>query len=533
MAEDSGSGRIEFTHDALDRLVKEITPQGIVEYTYDTVGRRSTMTANGQEPVTYGYDPASRLTQVGQSGKIVVLDYDSTGRRKSLTYPNGTSTVYSYDSASHVLNVSHQGPTSALIVGLTYSYDNAGNPITLTRSNGPASLLPDPVQASYDAANEQIQFNGAAVIYDENGSLTFDGTHNYEWDARNRLQTFADANSSANFSYDALGRRISRSINGLTTVYQYDGSEVVAEIQSGSLDATYVRGLNLDEPFIRFLADEEEYYHTDVLRSVIALTDSQGAISTTYRYEPFGNTQTLGASTNPFQFTGRENDGTGLYYFRARYYEPLLHRFISEDPLRAITNLYLYVENRPLIAIDPFGLYTVAVRGGIGGGAVGPSGSGTSMGDIANDLRIGTAGQDVTIYGPGESKKAVADLLSHKGDPTGANVVCHSAGCSKILDELNNNPDVEVDNMVTIDCVGGACGSIPDNVGQNLNYYQDGFLGGGPNVRGNGKANGISNHKVPANHFNIPTKAGVRLGTVACIQQGQCAGAPLGGRKNK
>jgi RHS repeat-associated protein len=90
--------------------------------------------------------------------------------------------------------------------------------------------------------------------------------------------------------------------------------------------------------------------------------DPSGAIQATYAYGPFGETQRSGPDgANPFQFTGRENDGSGLYYYRLRYYHPTLSRFISEDPLRPLTgadlNLYTYVSNSPLNAVDPFGLY--------------------------------------------------------------------------------------------------------------------------------------------------------------------------------
>ncbi len=92
----------------------------------------------------------------------------------------------------------------------------------------------------------------------------------------------------------------------------------------------------------------------------MALTDPAGGLQTQYTYEPFGATSATGpASSSPFQYTGRENDGTGLYYYRARYYHPELTRFISEDPIRlhgAETNFFVYVANNPVNFIDPFGL---------------------------------------------------------------------------------------------------------------------------------------------------------------------------------
>ena len=99
---------------------------------------------------------------------------------------------------------------------------------------------------------------------------------------------------------------------------------------------------------------------TDALGSTLALVDSTGNLATQYTYDPFGNTVSSGqASTNPFQYTGRENDSTGLYYFRARYYSPSLQRFCNEDPLRFMAgmNFYSYVGNSPINGTDPSGLH--------------------------------------------------------------------------------------------------------------------------------------------------------------------------------
>jgi RHS repeat-associated protein len=365
IAEDSTSGRIEFTYDNLDRLTQELTPQGTVEYQYDAIGRRTTMTVNGQTPVTYQYDSNSRLTQVAQGTQVVGLGYDAAGRRTSLSYPNGVNTTYTYDFASRLFEIEHLNvSTQELIERLSYTYDAAGNRISFTRTNGTATLLPEAVQAAYDAANEQIQFNNPTpnLTYDANGNLTSQtdasGTTTYTWDSRNRLVAMSGSGVSANFVYDALGRRVSKTINGTTTEYQFDGNDIVVEIGSGAVAATYLRSLAIDEPFIRQSSSTAEFYHTDALGSVLALTDQAGAIQSTYRYDPFGNTTITGTSSNVFQFSGREADQTGLYFLRARYYSPTLHRFISEDPIGLLggdPNFYVYVENNPINLTDSTG----------------------------------------------------------------------------------------------------------------------------------------------------------------------------------
>jgi len=230
--------------------------------------------------------------------------------------------------------------------------------------------------------------------YDENGNLVRVnngcGTNTYTWDVRNRLSgisgfTVNCSSFTANFKYDALGRRIEKTINGRTIKYLYDGMDIVQEIENGQVTVNYIRTLNIDEPLARIKSDGMvRYYQTDALGSVIALTDDSGVVKTMYAYDPFGNTTVSGeASDNPFQYTGRENDNTGLYYYRARYYSPELQRFISEDPILGPMNSscsgpngspklnwlvptllndpknfnsYLYVGNNPVNYTDPKGL---------------------------------------------------------------------------------------------------------------------------------------------------------------------------------
>ena len=373
---DSSAGDIAFEYEfLLGRLHKETTLLGTVEYSYDAINRRTSIAINGQQPITYSYDAASRPTEIIQGSEVVNIGYDAIGRRTNLAYTNGTTTLYGYDLASRLTSLVHQGPTS-ILESLVYGYDAAGNRIDYSRGGKIATLLPDPMQAGYDLDNEQVQFNNDTpnYAYDANGNLISEsqpsGSVTYTWDARNRLVGISGPGISDRFSYDALGRRVGKNINGVATSYLYDGVDVIAEIGASAVSASYLRAQRVDEPFIR-RGSELEYYHTDALGSTLSLTGPDGNVSTTYFYDPFGNTTVSGPSTNPFQYTGRENDGTGLYYYRARYYSPQLERFISPDPLlcRAMNfpitsvmrnpqtlNPFAYVNNSPLTMRDPLGL---------------------------------------------------------------------------------------------------------------------------------------------------------------------------------
>jgi RHS repeat-associated protein len=159
-----------------------------------------------------------------------------------------------------------------------------------------------------------------------------------------------------------------------------------------------------------------ESFLTDALGSTIALAGSTAKAETTYTYDPFGNTTKEGtASENPFQYAGRENDGDGLYYNRARYYSPVGARFISQDPLgqeanEPSGNVYLYAGDSPTNATDPYGTTNLKTpgpggpgpgAGGTGGGGSGGGGAGGGGGGVGGGSAGGGFGPGPTPGGPG------------------------------------------------------------------------------------------------------------------------------------
>ncbi len=356
---------ISRSYDVLDRLLAESTTLGTVTYQYDLLGRRIQMTVAGQAPVTYTYDATSRLRTVTQAPlNPVDIQYDALGRRTLLTLPNGITTAYHYDAASRLMSLIYRNAATVLS-DLQYSYDAGGSRISLSGSLA-STLLPDPVSStSYDAANRQLTAGAKTMTYDSHGNLASltepSGTTTFIWDARNRLIALNGPGESATFAYDGVGRRAQKTLNGQRSDFQYDIANTISELRAGS-PVTYLRGLSVDELFGTTDGSGTRHSTTDALGSILQVTDNSGAIQADYRYGPFGQTQRTGPDgANVFQFTGRENDGTGLYYYRFRYYSPTLNRFISEDPFRPLagsdSNLYLYVGNSPMNAVDPFGLY--------------------------------------------------------------------------------------------------------------------------------------------------------------------------------
>jgi len=363
---DSTAGQITRSYDNLDRLTSETTPQGTVSYTYDKASRRETMTVPGQSVISYTYDNANRLTQITQGTSVVQFGYDTANRRTSLTLPNNILVEYGYDAASRVTGITYKQNGTTVIGDLTYEYDKAGNR-TKTGGSWARTGMPEAItNTSYDAGNRQLTFGDKNLAYDDNGNLQSitdsNGTTLYQWNARNQLVGISGPTVNASFVYDGLGRREAKTINGSLTEFLYDGLNPVQETAGTTVLANVLPGLGIDEFLTRtdVSAGVTSNFLVDALGSPVAVTDGSGVVQTEYNYEAFGRTTSTGSSnTGSYQYTGRENDATGLYYYRARYYHPALQRFISEDPIEfegGDVNLFAYVGNTPVNIVDQSGL---------------------------------------------------------------------------------------------------------------------------------------------------------------------------------
>ncbi len=230
-----------------------------------------------------------------------------------------------------------------------------------------------------DTASVAATLVGAPI--DANGNLASDGLTSYTWNARNQVAGLSGA-ASASFAYDGMSRRRSKTIGGATTNFLYDGANIVQELSGTTPVASLLTSLDIDETFTRSESGGTSTLLVDALRSTLALTDATGAVQTQYTFDPFGATTASGAANaNAFQFTGRENDTTGLYFSRMRFYDPGRQRFMSEDPLgEAVgTNLFEYVSDNPIDYADPLGLKPQPGFGPGGGKGGGPGGCPASV----------------------------------------------------------------------------------------------------------------------------------------------------------
>jgi RHS repeat-associated protein len=357
---DSINGTITRTFDGFNRVTSETTSEGSVSYTYDQDDRRATMTVAGQPQVTYVYDDANRLTSITQGTSVISMTYDNADRRSTMTYPNGVLATYGYDSANQLTSVTYT--VGATTLGdLTYTYDAVGNRTSVGGSWARTGLPPALSLATYDAGNRIQLWGSQAFSYDADGNLASDGSSTYVWNARNQLVGITDGTTAA-FSYDGAGRRRSGTTNGNTVRFLFDGVNVAQRLTSGGAPtANLLNGLNLDETLVFTDSSGTRSLLRDALGSTVEIADGSAALITHHTYEPFGATAVSGSSSaNTAQFTGRENDQNGMYFYRARFYSTGLGRFVSEDPLGENgggLNEYAYVRNNPVLNTDPLGLY--------------------------------------------------------------------------------------------------------------------------------------------------------------------------------
>ena len=208
---------------------------------------------------------------------------------------------------------------------------------------------------------------GYSLAYDLNDNLGSGlNLNSYTHDIENRLISATTPNDSISFTYDAFGTRTSKTVDGVVTNYILDGNQVIAEYDgSAQLLRRYVYA-GLDQPIQMVTPSATYYYHADALGSIIALSDTGANLVETYALGPYGQVHQASLLGNPYLFTGREYDSeTGLYYYRNRYYDPGLGRFLEPDPMGTADglNLYAYVGGNPVNFVDPLGLFATGQSG--------------------------------------------------------------------------------------------------------------------------------------------------------------------------
>ena len=353
--EDSVGGDFTFTYDLVGRTTSAASPFGTVQYGYDPLGRVTTRQVVGQPPVDYDYDPVGNLLKAAMPQATVDFSYDARDQLLDITRSNGVATTYEYDPIGRVLSLTHAKDATVLNTQ-TYEYDAVGNR-TSYATNIAQLLITQPVSNSYDNGNRLTQSGAKTFAYDDNGNLTsetgLEGTTTYSWDARNRLASLTTPDGQTiSFLYDFAGNLIRKSVSGANPSSQEFVLDEITNIayqkNSDSSQLDILTGKSIDTHLaVVGSGGQTNFGLTDTINSTTATTDQNGSSSSQFFYEPFGQTTASGGNY-PFQFTGRVPITGSLYYYRARFYNPIAGRFISEDLIGfngGDVNLYRYVFN--------------------------------------------------------------------------------------------------------------------------------------------------------------------------------------------
>jgi RHS repeat-associated protein len=404
---------VSYMYDTDARVLTMVDGTGTTTNVWDSLGRLTQQTDGAGHSVSYAYDLAGRVTSIAYPGGsctasppslCVLRQYDAAGRLASIvdwlsnttqfaydsnsnltgiTYPNGVVATMGYNNADQLTSISDAISGNTILsltygrdsnsqvtsensasygynslnqltsgAGLTYTYD-AGGRLTQT-INGSTTT-----NSSYDNADELTStavVGGTTTIYsyDAAGRRTSAGASNLTWNQQNRLMSYGTGNS---YSYNGAGLRVSKTVNAQSEAFVWDVVDGLPVLmQDGS--TYYVSGPG-GLPLEQVSGSTVYYYQQDQLGSTRILSDTTGTIVASYNYDAYGNiTSQTGSVTNPFLFSGQYRDAeSGLYYLRARYYDPATAQFLSRDPkLSSTWAPYAYVANNPLNSADPSGM---------------------------------------------------------------------------------------------------------------------------------------------------------------------------------
>ena len=479
VAIDAPTGGIVANYDGDGRLIGESTPEGDVTAEFDPAGRLTRFSAAGQACTWSGPGrPNATSTLACAPGGAVVFTYDLHGRPAQVAYPSGATTRFTWDASGRLVALDATDAAGVVRLHRAYSLDAGGRPTRIDLGDaGSQRLTYDRLgeltsstrlasdggtvrtrSYAYNAVGHRTRLTtserGAEnVTYNAANRTGSDGAFDYTYDANGRVSGRTDRLSGihetfgydaeghltaalrfarngahlgdARYFYDPSGRRVAKTVDGLTRRYLYDGLNRVAELDdAGNILARWVYGPRLDQPLLMVRGNDVYSYVQDGRGDVIALLDAAGRIVNRYEYDDFGELLLAQEVVeNPLTFAGRGRDAeTGFYDLRARTYDPRTGRFLQPDPapgrLQAplTQNPYIYVRNSPYTSVDPLGAteaieygFKLAEIFGFGASAEAPDGyeligsligffqgfAGTGLVFLANILEIANNGGDL------------------------------------------------------------------------------------------------------------------------------------------
>ncbi|WP_411347185.1 RHS repeat-associated core domain-containing protein [Paenibacillus sp. WLX2291] len=377
----SGSGyeaSLNVNYDPLDRIQRQSNQLAgssfVTQYGYnksrltqiqtDGSGTRTTVaTAN----VQYDYTPLGQVKQITfptlSDGSVLkeTMNYDPLNRLTDLTNTRGGTTLslyrYTYDANGNILTVQEQQQGSDAKTS-NYGYDKLGRLVNVKRADGSESTY------TYD-------LRGNRKVLTDTQTLPSTKSGSYVYDLQNTLTSVSNDNGKTTLDYLPDGLRFKKKIGDKVTQYSYNGADqVIGDKASNGTVSSYVRG---DRVLVKKdLTNQKDYYylyngHGDVVQMI----GTDGNVVNSYQYDEWGSlTQQKETVGNEFKYAGETYDAeTGLYYLKARYYDPAQGRFLNEDTYEGeinnplSLNVYTYVHNNTLIHADPTGNWCASSDG--------------------------------------------------------------------------------------------------------------------------------------------------------------------------
>ena len=385
-----------YEYDGEMRLTKvKETGEETVSYTYDRNGNKKSETLANGVVSTYDYNNANRIVKlVNKKGNSTISSYkysyylDGSDACK-VTEENGIieTTEYEYDGLKRLTEESVEKGNKTDTY--SYEYDDYGNRSKMTATgtenyetvydysvNGKYTALLQKEVKTVEKESNSLDLNSnvkrTVYTYDANGNQitkTAEGkTETNTYDGLNQLIGFTDDETTASYKYNASGLRYEKTVDGQTINHVWDGNkQIVADVIDNQFYEAdcYIRGTNLVAKYNYWNGDKSEYtyYTQNAHGDVVNLTDKDGKVTKSYRYDAFGVEKNIDENdANAFRYCGEYYDKeTATVYLRARNYNPSTGRFISRDsyagrrsdPLSL--NLYTYCRNNPISYADPSG----------------------------------------------------------------------------------------------------------------------------------------------------------------------------------
>ena len=360
------------SYDKLGRLVEKTDVWGnTMAFAYTAASRVDAVTYPGNHVVDYAYDTFGRLQTITDWFSYQTnYSYDALDRVSRVDLPNGAYSTYGYNERGLLNSLVHYQPGGVVLWSDNLGYDARGQITSETIAGGLAVELDDiAANSSYDPVNRVLTTETdttlTTYVFDDDGNLVTktsgSDVTSYAYDALERLVSVDDGSVVTTYTYDARGSRIAKVHDGGETRYLRDGGQIWATFNGAGV----VRSYNIHAGALVYSLDaggQVQVYHGDPRGSVVAVSDSSGTIVGAYAYDPYGRVlASSGGLDNEHGFVGMHGvltDENSLVHMQARFYDPAIRRFLTEDPLGIVAgaNVYVYVAGDPVGRIDPKGL---------------------------------------------------------------------------------------------------------------------------------------------------------------------------------